>query len=194
MSAISGLPRSMTFASSRSYSPPTRPKPKKSATSNTATPICQKGVLAEPEAFAGQVSGKSRQAIIDYLQKQNLATPKVNYKMRDWSVSRQRYWGAPIPIINCSKCGPVLVPDDQLAGWSCRSLMTSSRAVTGAARWPEAKDWLKVDCPKCGGKAERETDTLDTYICSSWYMYRYFDPHNQQRIFDSELAQQMGTN
>lgn len=145
------------------------------------------GVLAEPEAFAGKTSGKHRQDIVKYLQKNKIAEPKVSYKMRDWSVSRQRYWGAPIPIIQCQKCGPVLVPEDQLPV-VLPELVDFKPAGDGRSALARAKDWLAVDCPKCGGQAERETDTLDTYICSSWYMYRYFDPHNQQKIFDSELV------
>lgn len=145
------------------------------------------GVLAEPEAFAGKTSGKHRQDIVKYLQKNKIAEPKVSYKMRDWSVSRQRYWGAPIPIIQCQECGPVLVPEDQLPV-VLPELVDFKPAGDGRSALARAKDWLAVDCPKCGGQAERETDTLDTYICSSWYMYRYFDPHNQQKIFDSELV------
>ncbi len=145
------------------------------------------GVLTEPAVFAGKAGGKHRQDIIKYLQENKIAEPKVNYKMRDWSVSRQRYWGAPIPIIQCQKCGPVLVPEDQLPV-VLPELVDFKPAGDGRSALARAKDWLSVDCPKCDGKAERETDTLDTYICSSWYMYRYFDPHNQRKIFDSELV------
>ncbi|MCA9327508.1 class I tRNA ligase family protein, partial [Candidatus Saccharibacteria bacterium] len=112
---------------------------------------------------------------------------KVNYRMRDWSVSRQRYWGAPIPIVNCPKDGAVLLPEDQLPV-VLPELDDFQPAGDGRSALARATDWLEVDCPKCGSKAERETDTLDTYICSSWYMYRYFDPRNQEKIFDSSVV------
>jgi leucyl-tRNA synthetase len=145
------------------------------------------GILIEPAEFAGKNAAKSRQAIIDYLVNKKIATPQVKYKMRDWSVSRQRYWGAPIPIIDCPKCGTVLVPDDQLPV-VLPELDDFQPSGDGRSALARATDWLKVDCPQCGGPAERETDTLDTYICSSWYMYRYLDPHNQQQIFDSAVV------
>jgi leucyl-tRNA synthetase len=147
----------------------------------------QKGVLTEPAEFKGKVSGENRQGIVEYLKEHKLAEPLVNYKMRDWSVSRQRYWGAPIPIVHCPKDGVVLVSDDQLPV-ELPELEDFKPSGDGRSALARAKDWLKVSCPKCGGPAERETDTLDTYICSSWYMYRYFDPHNQEKIFDSEVV------
>jgi leucyl-tRNA synthetase len=125
--------------------------------------------------------------IVSDLEKKGLAKLKVNYKMRDWSVSRQRYWGAPIPIINCNQCGPVLVPDSDLPV-VLPELTDFAPSGDGRSALARAKDWLKVSCPECGGEGERETDTLDTYICSSWYMFRYLDPHNQEKIFDSEIA------
>ncbi len=147
----------------------------------------QEGVLTEPVEFAGQKGGEQRESIVKYLQNQQLAVPKTSYKMRDWSVSRQRYWGAPIPVIDCPKCGNVLVPDEELPV-VLPELDDFKPSGDGRSSLARAKDWLSVDCPKCGGAAERETDTLDTFIDSSWYMYRYFDPHNQQAIFDSDLV------
>lgn len=116
-----------------------------------------------------------------------VAQERINYRMRDWSVSRQRYWGAPIPIINCSECGNVLVPEEQLPV-VLPELDDFQPSGDGRSALARAKDWLSVNCPQCGGPAERETDTLDTYICSSWYMYRYFDPHNQDDIFDNNIV------
>ncbi len=116
-----------------------------------------------------------------------LAAEKVNYKMRDWSVSRQRYWGAPIPIVNCEKCGTVLVPEDELPV-ELPELTDFVPSGDGRSALARATDWLNTTCPDCGGPAERETDTLDTYICSSWYMFRYFDPRNQQEIFESNVV------
>jgi leucyl-tRNA synthetase len=125
--------------------------------------------------------------IFEQVRSAGNAEPKVNYRMRDWSVSRQRYWGAPIPIINCPDHGAVLVPDEQLPV-VLPELDDFQPAGDGRSALARAKDWLTAPCPECGKPGERETDTLDTYICSSWYMYRYFDPHNQHAIFDTKLV------
>lgn len=145
------------------------------------------GILIDSGEFSGQRSEVARDKIITWLADKRAAKEVVNYKMRDWSVSRQRYWGAPIPIVNCPKDGAVLLPDDQLPV-ILPELDDFKPSGDGRSALARAKDWLSVDCPQCGGKAERETDTLDTYICSSWYMYRYFDPRNQQQIFNPELV------
>ncbi len=143
--------------------------------------------LANSEEFDGLDFEVGRVKIQEKLEKLNAGKTLVNYKMRDWSVSRQRYWGAPIPVIDCPKCGPVLVPDEQLPV-VLPELDDFQPSGDGRSALARAKDWLTVECPQCGGPAERETDTLDTYICSSWYMYRYMDPHNQEKIFDSTLV------
>jgi leucyl-tRNA synthetase len=107
--------------------------------------------------------------------------------MRDWSVSRQRYWGAPIPIVYCDECGPQLVADADLPV-VLPELKDFSPSGDGRSALARAAEWVKVQCPKCGGAGERETDTLDTYICSSWYMLRYLDPHNDKQPFDTLRA------
>lgn len=145
------------------------------------------GTMINSGEFDGQSSADARENIVKSLAVEGKAKQKVNYKMRDWSVSRQRYWGAPIPIINCPKCGPQLVPEKDLPV-VLPELDDFQPSGDGRSALARAKDWLEIDCPKCGGKAERETDTLDTYICSSWYMYRYFDPHNQEAIFDKDIV------
>jgi leucyl-tRNA synthetase len=145
------------------------------------------GILIEPAEFAGKNAAKSRQEIADYLESKNLARRQVSYKMRDWSVSRQRYWGAPIPVIHCPKCGPQLAPDDDLPV-VLPELTNFEPTGDGRSALARAKDWLEIDCPKCQGPAERETDTMDTYVDSSWYMYRYFDPHNQSQAFNPSIA------
>lgn len=147
----------------------------------------EEGVMISSGKYDGLASEEAREKIVFDLEKKKVAIEKVNYKMRDWSVSRQRYWGAPIPIINCEKCGAVPVPDDQLPV-VLPELDDFKPSGDGRSALARAKDWLVVDCPQCGGKAERETDTLDTYICSSWYMYRYLDPTNSKEIFDSVVA------
>ncbi len=145
------------------------------------------GELINSGTYDGMTASGAREKIVSDLEKRGVAKEKVNYKMRDWSVSRQRYWGAPIPIINCQKCGPVLVPDENLPVVlpELRDFRPSGDGRSALAR---ATEWLKVDCPECGIEAERETDTLDTFIDSSWYLYRYIDPHNNEKIFDSKLV------
>ncbi len=145
------------------------------------------GVMINSAEFDGLPSEEARENIVKSLAEKGVATEKVNYKMRDWSVSRQRYWGAPIPIVYCQKDGAVLVPDDQLPV-VLPELTDFQPSGDGRSALARATDWLKVKCPECGGDAERETDTLDTYICSSWYMYRYMDPFNNDKIFDTEIV------
>jgi leucyl-tRNA synthetase len=147
----------------------------------------EKFKLANSEEFNGLGFKEGRQKILDKLIALDVGAAKVNYKMRDWSVSRQRYWGAPIPIIHCPKDGAVLVPGESLPV-ILPELDDFAPAGDGRTALARAKDWLEVACPKCGGPAERETDTMDTYVDSSWYMYRYFDPHNQQQAFDPEIV------
>jgi leucyl-tRNA synthetase len=154
---------------------------------NKEYPYTGEGVLIDSGEFTGMRSEIARDKIIAWLAGKGLAREKVNYKMRDWSVSRQRYWGAPIPIIYCEKCGPQLVPDADLPV-VLPELKDFSPSGDGRSALARATDWVQTKCPKCGGEAERETDTLDTYICSSWYMLRYLDPANSEKIFESPVA------
>lgn len=143
----------------------------------------QNGILTEPKEFAGKVSGEVRQGVVDYLVKHKLAEPQVSYKMRDWLISRQRYWGAPIPIIHCKKCGPQAVPEKDLPVVlpEIKSYEPSGDGRSPLANVPE---FVNVECPKCKGPAERETDTMDGFACSSWYFLRFTDPHNDKEAFD----------
>lgn len=152
---------------------------------STHSDISKPGKMINSGQFDGIASQDAKSQILNWLAETAKAEKKINYKMRDWSVSRQRYWGAPIPVIYCEKDGAVLVPDDQLPV-ILPELDDFKPSGDGRSALARATDWLSVPCPTCGGPAERETDTLDTYICSSWYMYRYMDPHNQQQIFDSK--------
>jgi leucyl-tRNA synthetase len=145
------------------------------------------GRLMNSNHFDGVMSSDAREQIVAWLEQVGRGRAKTTYKIRDWSVSRQRYWGAPIPIIHCPKDGTVLVPDEQLPV-VLPELEDFAPSGDGRSALARAEDWLHVDCPVCGGPAERETDTLDTYICSSWYFLRYIDPANQDKIFDSNLA------
>lgn len=145
------------------------------------------GTLMNSRAYDGVSTAEARELIVQHLAREGKATEKVNYRMRDWSVSRQRYWGAPIPMVSCHTCGNVLIPDKELPV-ILPELDDFQPSGDGRSALARATDWLKVSCPKCGGEAERETDTLDTYIDSSWYMLRYFDPENTEKIFDSEIV------
>jgi len=114
-----------------------------------------------------------------------IGTWKTNYRLRDWLISRQRYWGAPIPIIYCDKCGTVPVPEKDLP---VKLPMDIKFSGEGASPLSQSNKFLEVKCPKCGAKARRETDTLDTFNCSSWYYLRYCDPKNKKQAFDKKLA------
>jgi leucyl-tRNA synthetase len=145
------------------------------------------GILIESGEFTGMKSPEAREKITEWLSKKGVAKEKVNYKMRDWSATRQRYWGAPTPIIYCPSCGPVLVPDKDLPV-VLPELDDFKPSGDGRSALARATDWLKVKCPECGEDAERETDTLDTFIDSSWYLYRYLDHQNENKIFESDPA------
>lgn len=145
------------------------------------------GVLINSGQFDGMHSEQAREEIVAWLEQQGIGESKVTFKIRDWSVSRQRYWGAPIPIVNCPKDGIVLVSDDQLPV-VLPELVDFQPSGDGRSALARATEWLHVECPKCGGPAERETDTLDTYICSSWYFLRFLDPTNNETIFDSNIV------
>ncbi len=137
--------------------------------------------------FDGLPFDEAMEKTMDYFEAQGWGKRIVNYKMRDWSVSRQRYWGAPIPIIHCPDHGAVLVPDNELPV-VLPEIDDYHPSGDGRSALARATEWLKAPCPQCGKEGERETDTLDTYICSSWYMLRYFDPKNEDKIFDSEVV------
>ena len=147
----------------------------------------QRGILTEPAEFNGRPSGENREAIIKYLEDHQLAVPQVSYKVRDWLISRQRYWGAPIPIIHCPKDGAVAVPEDQLPVVLPE---VESYEPSGDGRSPLANvpEFVNTTCPKCGDPAERETDTMDGFACSSWYFLRFADPHNDKVPFARDKA------
>lgn len=142
-------------------------------------------VLIESGEFSGLNANEAREKIVEWLEREKIGEAKTTFKIRDWSVSRQRYWGAPIPIINCPNDGPVL---DENLPVVLPELQDFAPSGDGRSALARSTEWLKVTCPKCGGDAERETDTLDTYICSSWYFLRYLDPTNDEKIFDSNVV------
>ena len=145
------------------------------------------GLLVNSAQFDGMPSSEAREQIVSWLEQQGSGRSKVTYKMRDWLISRQRYWGAPIPIIHCDKHGAVAVPESDLpvilpdvADFAPRG---DGKSVLGAQ-----EKWVNTTCPTCGGPARRETDTMDGYACSSWYLLRYTDPHNDKEAWDPKLA------
>src|SRR5260221_6200303 len=134
-------------------------------------------------SFDGVPSPESIGRVVEWLEEQGLGKRAVNYRLRDWLISRQRYWGAPIPIIHCPTCGEVAVPDDQLP-----VLLPEDVDFTPGAESPLARhhEFVNVACPRCGGDAKRDTDTMDTFVDSSWYFYRYCSPDEADRAFDPE--------
>jgi len=141
------------------------------------------GVLVNSGRFDGQENSAAKGAIIDYLAENNLARPTVNYRLRDWGVSRQRFWGAPIPVVHCEKCGTVPVPDDQLP---VRLPEDAQAREDGRSPLPMLESFVNTACPACGGPARRETDTMDTFMESSWYFMRYTSARKQDGPFDAE--------
>jgi leucyl-tRNA synthetase len=143
------------------------------------------GILTNSGVFNGLSSAKAREEITKYLKKRNLGQTAVYYKLRDWLISRQRYWGVPIPIIYCPKCGEVPVPEKDLP---VKLPEIKDFKPTGKGESPLAKSpkFVNAKCPKCGSSAKRETDTLDTFVCSSWYFLRYTDPENKKEFASKE--------
>jgi leucyl-tRNA synthetase len=143
------------------------------------------GVLINSGEFSGMSVGDAKKAILEWIEKKNIGEKRINYRLRDWLISRQRYWGAPIPVIYCEKCGEVLVPKEDLPVRLPENVNFEAGAVSPLA---QSSEFVNCACPKCGGAARRETDTMDTFICSSWYYLRYADPHNDKLPFDSDLV------
>ncbi len=146
------------------------------------------GLMMNSGIYDDMRSEEAREQIVADLNKSGVADEHVNYKIRDWLISRQRYWGAPIPIIHCPKDGAVAVPEDQLPVIIPE---IESYEPSGDGRSPLARveEFVNVPCPKCGGPAERETDTMDGFACSSWYFLRFADPHNANAAFDKSKAE-----
>lgn len=146
------------------------------------------GVMVNSGEYNGMSSSEAREKIVADLEKSKHGTEQVNYKIRDWLISRQRYWGAPIPIIHCAKCGAVPVPKDQLP-LELPVLEKFQPTDDGQSPLALATEWVNTACPKCGGPAKRETDTMDGFACSSWYFLRFADAHNNDAPFAKEKAE-----
>ena len=144
-----------------------------------------KATTAWPPQGRGKsmMSSDAREEIVAWLEQRQLGRAKTTYKMRDWLISRQRYWGAPIPIIHCADHGAVAVPEDQLPV-ILPEIEDYAPKGDGKSALARAEDWVNTTCPECGKPARRETDTMDGYACSSWYLLRYADPQNTERAWD----------
>ncbi|WP_129721887.1 leucine--tRNA ligase [Xylanivirga thermophila] len=143
------------------------------------------GILINSGSFTGMENEKAMQKIIEYMQEEGMGEAKTTYRLRDWLISRQRYWGAPIPIVYCDKCGTVPVPEEQLP-----VILPTDVKFTGKGQNPliTSEEFVNTTCPVCGGPAKREVDTMDTFVCSSFYFLRYTDPQNSLRPWDYNNA------
>lgn len=148
----------------------------------------ESGILVNSGDFNGLTTDEAKKKITEYLKEKKLGDFKVTYRLRDWLVSRQRYWGAPIPIIYCDKCGVVPVPEKDLP---VKLPYNVEFKPDGKSPLAKSEEFVNTTCPHCGGKAKRETDTLDTFVCSSWYQFRYPDNKNSEKIFDTKWIDKM---
>ncbi len=148
-------------------------------------PYSGDGEMVNSGRFDGKHNREAYDEIVAWLASESRGKAAVDYRLRDWLVSRQRYWGAPIPIIYCDRCGTVPVPEDQLP-----VLLPDIEeyAPKGKSPLAAADDWVKVECPSCGGDGRRETDTMDTFVDSSWYFLRYLDPRNDEQCWSRQVA------
>ncbi|WP_414566318.1 MULTISPECIES: leucine--tRNA ligase [unclassified Anabaena] len=139
------------------------------------------GILINSGPFTGMTSTDAKEAIVKYAEEQSFGKRRIQYRLRDWLISRQRYWGAPIPVIHCPNCGIVPVPEQDLPVELPEEIELSGR---GGSPLSQLESWVNVPCPTCGTPAQRETDTMDTFIDSSWYFLRHPDAQNEQQVFD----------
>lgn len=146
---------------------------------------CATGVMVNSDFLTGLTVEEAKKKMISWLEENKVGRTKTNYKLRDWVFSRQRYWGEPIPIVHCDKCGYVPIPESELP---LRLPMVDSYEPTDTGESPLSKmtDWVETTCPCCGGKAYRETDTMPQWAGSSWYFLRYMDPHNKEALASKE--------
>ena len=147
------------------------------------------GILINSDKYDGLTSEQAREKMADWLEKEGIGKRKVNYKMRDWVYSRQRYWGEPIPIIHCEKCGAVGVPEEQLPV-TLPDVENYEPTGTGESPLANIHEWVNTTCPKCGGSAKRETNTMPQWGGSSWYYLRYIDPKNDKELVSKELEKE----
>ena len=147
-----------------------------------------KGNMVNSEFLNGLPVKEAVPTMIEWLEKQGLGKRKVNFKLRDWVFSRQRYWGEPIPLVHCDKCGWVPIPESELP-LELPEIETFEPGENGESPLAKAYDWIETTCPCCGGKAQRETDTMPQWAGSSWYFLRYMDPHNDEALASKEALE-----
>jgi leucyl-tRNA synthetase len=143
------------------------------------------GKMVNSGEFSGLDNEAGKEAVAEWLEARGIGKRRINYRLRDWLISRQRYWGAPIPVVYCETCGVVPVPKEQLPVMLPDNVRFDTGSVSPLAK---VEEFVNCTCVKCGGKARRETDTMDTFICSSWYYFRYTDPKNANEPFDQVKA------
>jgi leucyl-tRNA synthetase len=143
------------------------------------------GIVEKSGEFSGLPSAEARRVMTEHAVAKGFGEAKVTFRIKDWGISRQRYWGTPIPVIHCTSCGIVPVPEKDLP-----VILPIDVKITGKGKSPleDVPSFVNVECPKCGGDARRETDTMDTFVDSSWYFYRYCDSHNSRTAFDTAIA------
>ena len=160
----------------------------KGVNGNDDLPFCDYGVMINSGEFDGMTSEEGKVAVIKKLEKEGKGALKTNYRLRDWLISRQRYWGAPIPMIHCEHCGAVPVPEEDLP---VRLPYNVDFKPDGESPLVKCEEFMNVKCPVCGRPARRDPDTLDTFVCSSWYYLRYPDNKNAEKAFDREKIDRM---
>jgi leucyl-tRNA synthetase len=146
------------------------------------------GKVINSEFLDGLKTEEAKKKIIEYLKKEGKGDRTINYRLRDWCISRQRYWGPPIPIVHCDMCGPVVVPESGLPVVLPELEKDWEPAGDGRGPLAKVKEFMEVKCPKCGAVAKREADVMDNFLDSAWYFFRYIDPKNQAEIFNKELG------
>ncbi len=144
------------------------------------------GIMIHSGPFSGEPSETGKEKVIQFLAEKGIGGKRISYKLRDWLISRQRYWGAPIPIVYCDRCGIVPVPEDQLPVLLPEKVEFTGRGESPLLTNPE---WVNTTCPTCQGKARREVDTMDTFVCSSWYYLRFPNPHIDTAPFDKTFVE-----
>jgi leucyl-tRNA synthetase len=188
--AVMGVPAHdvRDFAFAERYGLPVRRVIVSEAEGADLLPYTETGTLTNSRDFSGLASDAASQAITNWLMVSGIGQPAVHYRLRDWLVSRQRYWGTPIPIVHCPACGEVPVPAAELPV-ILPSVPDYQPRGDGRSPLANVPSFVETTCPRCGGAARRETDTLTGFVCSSWYFLRYVDPHNAERPFDRDKVE-----
>ncbi len=168
----------------KKYNLPIKAVIRKEDSQEVELPFTEYGILFNSGKYDGMTSKEAQKQMVEDLSKNNQGKKSVNYRLKDWLISRQRYWGAPIPIIYCDKCGTVAVPEKDLPVLLPKNVEFKP---DGESPLKKSSEFMNCTCPKCGGKATREADTLDTFVCSSWYELRYPDCKNSEKAFDKDV-------